>query len=772
MKAPRPSTRCLAFGLARRGVWLWACAGLLGCDGDDAPPAAPAPPGAAPSAAHSGAAVQPAPADPHVPEPAVDSPVREEFLAIARAIAASDNPYLGTAQVPRARAALAATDLTPDARLQLEAGLAADLLRLGLVDEAAEHIEAALRLTEEQTVPPSTRLLLHQTQGLIYLRQAEVENCIRRHQRDCCILPLEGGGRHAVRAPAERARAALERCLALAPDDLSVRWLLNVLAMALGDYPDGVPAAQLIPPSAFASQDDIGRFPDVAAEAGVDTLNLAGGVAIEDFDGDGLLDIATTTFDPAGPALLFTGLGGLRFADRSAASHLDQQLGGLNCLSADHDGDGDADLLILRGGWLFDTGCIRKSLLENDGHGVFTDVTAEVGLGEALFPSQTACWGDFDDDGRLDLYVGNESRKEQRGDGDFPNQLFRAGDDGRFVDFATAAGVTNDRYTKGVATGDYDNDGDLDLYVSNAGPNRLYRNDGGLRFDDVAEELSVAEPRGRSFACWFFDRDDDGWLDLWVGGYEATIADLAADELGLPQGGRSPCLYANTGGRFRDVAAESGLAHPWLPMGANFGDLDHDGHLDVLLGTGDPGYQTLVPNVALRNDGSGRFLDVTTSAGLGHLQKGHGIGFADFDHDGDQDVFHQIGGFFPGDAYPNALFQNPGHGNHYLYLQLRGTHGHPAAFGARVTVRFLEGGRERQVHRAVGSVSSFGGSPTQRLEIGLGRAERILAVEVAWPSGGTLQTFRDVPLDALLELVEGQAEAVRKPLPVAAPAPR
>src|SRR5687768_239342 len=116
------------------------------------------------------------------------------------------------------------------------------------------------------------------------------------------------------------------------------------------------------------------------------------------------------------------------------------------------------------------------------------------------------------------------------------------------------------RYAKGVTAGDYDDDGDLDLYLSSIGENRLYRNDGKVRFTDVAPELGVTEPSGRSFATWFFDYDNDGRLDLWVCGYFGTIADLAAEALGLPNQAVLPCLYHNEGGgRFRDVAREVGL---------------------------------------------------------------------------------------------------------------------------------------------------------------------------------------------------------------------
>ena len=755
--------------LAAALALLAAACGGEAAPGDDAGGGAGAALGSTPGAAPDpgAAADEPAP-------PAPPARHREEFLAIARALEAGSNPFVGTAQVALIERQLATPGLGPAERLQGHATLSNELLRLGRVEEAVEHIEEAVALSGQLLLPPEVLLPLHQTQGVVYLRQAEVQNCIEQHDRDCCILPLVRGGQHSLPEPARRARAAFERCLELAPGSLDIRWLLNVLAMALGEHPDGVDPAVLIPAAAFESAADIGRFPDVAGELGVAPFDQCGGAAVEDFDGDGHLDIVTSTFDMAGPLHFFRGGPGLSFEDRSEVSGLADQLGGLNVLSADYDGDDDYDLLVLRGAWLFDDGRIRNSLLRNDG-GVFTDVTEALGLAAPAAPTQAACWADFDDDGRLDLYVGNESRLEQRGDGDYPSQLFLQGADGRFADAAPAAGVTNDRYAKGVTVGDYDNDGDLDLYVSNAGPNRLYRNDGvqaagaaggagGLRFEDVGPALGVHEPAGRSFAAWFFDRENDGWLDLFVGAYQSDIGDVAADRLGLPHDGVSPRLYANTGGTFTDVAAEAGLAHPWLPMGANLGDLDHDGFLDLLLATGDPGYQTLVPNVALRNDGTGRFEDVTTSAGLGHLQKGHGVAFADLDHDGDQDLYQQLGGFVPGDRYRNALFRNPGHGHHFLYLRLRGTRCNRMAVGARVTVRMVEDGEERQVHRAAGSLSSFGGSP-HRLEIGLGNAERITSLEVRWPSGGATQVFEDVPLDALLEIEEGAEAPRRLPLP-------
>ena len=194
-------------------------------------------------------------------------------------------------------------------------------------------------------------------------------------------------------------------------------------------------------------------------------------------------------------------------------------------------------------------------------------------------------------------------------------------------------------------------------------------------------------------------------------------------------------------------------------MGCNFGDFDNDGWPDLFLGTGYPLYDAYEPNVAYRNDGKGRFDEVTFTMGVGHLPKGHGVSFGDIDNDGDQDVFVELGGFFPGDYFYNALFVNPGHGRHWITLKLEGVKSNRAAIGARVKVVTAEG---RAIYSTVSSGSSFGGNSLQQ-EIGLGGAAGRLTLEIAWPSGET-QVFRDVEPDAFYDLREGETprKAVRK----------
>ncbi len=684
----------------------------------------------------------------------------EEFLRIGRALYEGDCPPVGAEPARTLARMLERGEIEPGKRLVGKADLAREWLELGKVAESIELLEAALAEVQDESAQIALRL--HKDLGLAYLRLAEDQNCVASTVASCCILPLADDALHARRDPALKAREHLLWALARSPGDLKSRWLLNILALLLGDYPDGVPEDWRLPLRGLAERDTEPLFRDVAARAGLRAVNLAGGAATEDFDGDGWIDILTSDSDPLGPLLYYRSNGDGTFTDRSAEARTSEQLGGLNLIAGDYDNDGDPDALVLRGAWLLDHGRIRKSLLRNERGRSFTDVTRATGLAEPAHPTQAGVFADFDGNGWLDLYVGCESRREEgQGQGNYPSQLYLSDGAGSFRDVAPAAGVTNDRYAKGVAAGDYDNDGDLDLYVSNIGKNRLYRNDGRARFEDVAQSARVEQPSLRSFATWFFDYDNDGWLDLWVGGYSCSVIDLASEALGQPHAAVLPCLYRNRGdGTFEDRAAELGLARVMLPMGANFGDLDNDGWLDLYLGTGDPMLQSLMPNLCFRNVAGQRFEDITAQSGLGHLQKGHGVAFADFDHDGDQDLFHQLGGFVPADKFQDALFENTGKGGHWLTLTLEGVRSNRDAVGARIRVVLDTPAGPREIHRAAGSVSSFGGS-THRQEIGLGDATRITRLEIRWPRTSEPQVFLDVPLDAALHVREGERELRR-----------
>jgi hypothetical protein len=636
------------------------------------------------------------------------------------------------------------------------------LVRLGLRQGFLGDFDGAVaRLAEAEAMLPSFGGSLPDEvlypfrlgSGLVWLRLGEVRNCCARNRPESCILPLRDG---AIHVETEGSRRALAIFAALAdrfPERAAPRWLLNLAAMTLGNWPDAVAERHRLPANAFESGEPFPRFPNVAGRLGLDFRNLAGSLAVDDFDGDGFLDLFLSSWDPRAQLRYFRNDGRGGFAERTSEAGLSGILGGANLVQADFDNDGDLDLLVLRGTWQDARGRHPKSLLRNDG-GRFVDVAFDAGLGAVHYPTETAAWADFDGDGDLDLYVGNE-----HGEGlDAPSQLFR-NDGGSFVDVAAKAGVENRRYAKGVTWGDYDNDGDPDLYVSNLRreANRLYRNNGDGTFVDVAPPLGVTRPYS-GYAAWFWDANNDGHLDLYATSYHGGIETVAASYFGAtPPDAELACLYLGDGkGGFKESAAEWGLTRPAMAMGANFGDLDGDGWLDFYLGTGYPEYEALMPNVMYRNRGGRGFVDVSFAGGFAHLQKGHGVAFADFDHDGDPDVFQQMGGAYRGDEAANVVYENPGFGKRWIALKLVGAKANRCAIGARVRIDVDDGG-PRSIHRHVSSGGSFGANPL-RLEIGLGGAEKIRRLEIAWPGSKTVQIFADVAPGRLLEVVEGRDE--------------
>jgi hypothetical protein len=638
-------------------------------------------------------------------------------------------------------------------RAQLEMMVGLLHMYAGEFREAEPWLDAVV---DNTSLPPALRANVVALRGVAAFRRGEIENCIDCLGPSSCLFPIAP---EAVHQRPEGARAGLRDFTAYLrerPDDLGVRWLVNVAAMTLGEYPGKVPPENLISLDRFRSAHDPGRFANVAPLVGLDSRgpNMLGGSVFDDFTGDGLPDVFVASNDCDLGASLYVNRGDGTFEDHGRAAGLAGQTLALNARQADFDNDGDLDVLLLRGGW---EDPAPLSLLRNKGNGVFEDVTVSAGLAEPI-ATESAAWGDYDNDGRLDLYVAGEFRADRPRDPRNRCRLYHNEGGGKFVDVAARAGVQNERWAKGVAWGDYDGDGRIDLYVSNGhGANRLYHNNGDGTFTDVAERLGVTDPYD-SFSCWFWDYDNDGRPDIFVAGFRATLHEYVSDLLGLPTKAERPRLYRNLGpDGFRDVTREAGLDRVWMTMGSNFADVDNDGYLDAYLGTGLTTYSSLVPNVMLKNVDGRRFEDVTVASGTGHLQKGHGVSFADWDGDGDLDLFVEIGGSVPGDRGHSALFQNPGHGRHWLALKLVGVTTNRSAIGAGVRVDFKDAdGRTRSVHRVVGSGSSFGGNSLV-VHVGLADARKAEAVTVTWPVGETAQTFHDVDADRTIEVTEGAA---------------
>ena len=789
----------------RSGVARWAQRGLTAivlvvlpaCDQE--PPATPPSNTPATPTAEANAVPAPAPAPTAPPAPApADEGTRRMAARLARLEREIDprfNPFANARRAEMLHRALAQAR-TPKDRVALQSNYATELLLAGRFEDSVRSFEAAQRLVATQKLNVPEREVdrfgshIRDWLAVAHLRLGEYENCLQAHSADSCIMPFRGSGIHVAPRGSRRAIELLTESLNEAPDNLTNVWLLNLAYMTLGEHPDKVPAQWLVPPAAFESDYDIKRFHDIAPGLGLNTLGRSGGAVVEDFDRDGDLDIMASAGDLTHQLRYFRNNGDGTFSDRTREANLTGITGGLSLYHTDYNNDGFPDVLMMRGAWLNERGRYPNSLLRNNGDGTFSDVTEEAGL-LSFHPTQTAAWGDYNNDGWIDLFIGNEtSRSDARTDEMYPNrgasgvhpcELYHNNGDGTFTERAAELGLANVGFVKAVIWGDYNNDGRLDLYLSRLGEdNVLYRNDGPVedagdepttsrpgfperprpqrrpwRFTDVTQAAGVAEPK-YSFPTWFWDYDNDGWLDLFVSGYGiSTVGEHVSDYLGQPHTGDLPRLYHNNGdGTFTDVTVATKLNKLLLSMAANFGDLDNDGYPDFYVGTGMPDFRAQIPNRMFRNDAGRAFQDVTTSGGFGNVQKGHAIVFADLDNDGDQDVFEVMGGAYEGDLYYDLLLENPGHGNHWIKLLLEGRRSNRLGVGARIRVRVVTPDGERDIHKLVTTGATFG-STTLRQEIGLGNASAIRFVEVNWPASGRTQVFENPAMDQAYRVTEG-----------------
>jgi len=557
----------------------------------------------------------------------------------------------------------------------------------------------------------------------------------------------------------DEAIPAFEHVIDLDPKHPTARWNLRLCYQKLGrdpgvvEEPYRLDLAPTIPPAHAPV-----RFTDVGEEAGVALVNMGRGTAWRDLDNDGFLDLLAV--EDGGPHALFHNEGDGTFVNMAEAAGLADPRGGWSALWADYDNDGAADIFVTRDGF---QGLGTNSLYKNNGNGKFAEVTQRAGL-DKIADSFCSAWGDYNNDGFLDLYIGNGiSRKGT------PNALYRNNGDGTFTDVSERAGVSDGlRATIGVAWGDYNNDGWLDLYaVNNGGACALYQNQGDGSFEDVTEEAGVIGPLF-GFVAFFLDYDSDGWLDLFVSSSAQTVAEVidsaVTGKASLFSGNRGYLYHNNQDGTFADVTPSSGLGRTLGTMAATYGDIDNDGYPDLYLANGGPAMDRFEPDRLFLNNQNGTFADISEAIGLHIIDKGHGTTMADYDNDGDLDIYSPQGGVGgnAGQAQQNLLLRNEGNENHWLFVELVGQAGTSAespaqsnrdGIGARVTVKVAGQLRYAEVNGG----SGFGVTNSLPLEFGLGAATQVEEVEVRWPSG-QIDRVSDVAVDRKLVIVEGMGE--------------
>jgi len=635
-------------------------------------------------------------------------------------------------QTPAAHMGIGHLRMNPNQMMDLEeAGEALARVR----ELEPENYEAAFHLG---------RAYLHRGEGV---KAIEVFQDILAQKPDNFPTLYQVGMASYLRGDYSRAAEALQRAVTVSPGNLIARWALYLTYRHLGGYPEDLPESQRME---FAAEEELQgtgvRLVDVAPEVGVDRRDLGRGSAWADYDGDGDLDLFTMGHF-AGTAL-YRNDGG-RFTDRAEEAGVAGSAG-MGCVFADYDNDGDPDLYVVRDGWY---GRAPNTLFRNEGNGRFADVSLQAGVADegSCF---TACWGDVDSDGHLDLFVANGVTGDSTA-----SRLYQSDGRGSFADIAARAGIRTGR-SIGSALGDYDNDGDLDLYVANFnGINTFYRNEtepgtDEVVFTDVTRETRTQLPVGGYFT-FFFDYDNDGNLDLFcseLSDYSAALYSKVNGNNRLDK--NRPALYRNNGdGSFVDVTYRVGLGRSFGSVGTHYGDLDNDGYPDIYLANGGAEMTRLEPDALLLNRGDGGFVDIASAAGVKQLGKGFGVTFADYDEDGDLDIYVPVGGAYPGDRWRNRLYRNDSPKNSWLTLRLVGTRSNRDGIGARVRVK--AGGRT--LYGTVDSGGGFGSSNSLQLEMGLGDAEKVGELEIRWPSG-QVDLWKDLEVDQVLVVREGEGQ--------------
>jgi len=591
-----------------------------------------------------------------------------------------------------------------DARMRLELGRT--YIKCGLYDQAVRELQVAAK-----------------------------DAAVRPRALYECTVADHRAGRY------ERAIAAGADSLALDPTNERARYWLWLSAKKAGGYPDEVPDALRMEARDGYNATSL-ELESVAEEIGLDKTAGGRGTAVFDFDGDGHLDIVIGGAHAG--CSLYRNNGDGTFSDVSTGSGLDKCVYAFGLAAGDFDNDGRPDLFVSGLGF-FDG---QAQLFRNMGDGTFEDVTHDAGL-DAWGPGFLATWVDYDCDGHLDLFVVNNlgglfDRKT-------PNRLFHNNGDGTFTDVTEDCGLRTSWPSLGAAWGDFDNNGLPDLFVSNMGRSQLFRNNGDGTFTDVSRSAGIdAACFGSSALCC--DIDNDGWLDIVQFTYSRPQDAIHTLRTGQgPVDGTPLRIYRNNrDGTFTLISGDRGINGCWGTMSGNAGDVSNNGHLDLLLGNGDPSMDRNEASVLLENDGR-QFRNTTFAAGMPFTGKGHGVNMADLTGDGRLHLIVASGGLYPGDLQTTTVFRPKRLPGNYLNVRLQGTRCNRDAIGARVKLR--AGGVEQ--HRLVSGGTGFGCLPCEQ-HFGLAAAEKVEAIEVRWP-GGAVQRFCDLPVNTTVRLVEASS---------------
>ena len=604
-------------------------------------------------------------------------------------------------------------------------------IRLRLIDELMRNNQNIDAISEIENILPSITpnkkieyQLLHY-KALAYFRKAERMCCIENFHSKSCILPVNEQF-FKENIDLKKANDIWGKLLKEKPWDYQVKWMLNLTNHFLGkDVDRKIEKAFGVN---FNETHSI-AMDNIANELGIDFGGLAGGVIIEDFDNNGLLDVFRTSWYFNQNCRLYLQVRPNEFEDSTSQFGLIGELGGLNCVQTDYNNDGFLDILILRGGWLGNIGEISNSLLKNVNGKSFINVNKENNLNTEA-PTHSAVWADFDNNGFLDLFISNESQETNYDNEFYLNYAGKL----KKVNLDNI-GLSFHSFTKGMSVTDMDNDGDVDIFISSFGSeNFLYENKinekGILHFENISNTAGINKGK-YSFSCMFFDYNNDGFDDLFVGGFgDSSVTEAVRAYSGLTPRSGSSILYMNLGdGKFKDITNEIGLSGIVNVMGLNHGDINSDGYDDLYIGTGSPSFSNLIPNRLFLNSKGKRFEEMTIESQTGSLQKGHGITFADLDNDNDLEIFVALGGWYTGDNFKDFLFNTKKEFSG-TKIKLHGTKSNRFGLGAKIE---LTTKKNHKVYKQLFNSSSFGNNPFTMF-FGVEKSD-IKNINIFWPSG-------------------------------------
>jgi hypothetical protein len=619
--------------------------------------------------------------------------------------------------------------------------------------------------------------LVNEGLAIGFLRLAELNNCIENYTPSNCILPFDEEAVHRNKEYIRSSIGHLELLLSDYSGNYEYVWMYNIAHIANGSYPESVNPDFLIP--GLQSRETLPEglqapvFRDRGMDSGVADNRISGSSCVEDFTGNGHLDIFATSYGFGDRVVFYEGTGNGDFENKTFSAGLEGIMGGLNIECADINNSGFADVLVLRGAWLADHGEHPNSLLRNNGDGTFTDITISSGLLESK-PTQVASFADLNGNGHLDLFIGNESVSAwqavfsgDEGGGSqkrYPSAIFLNNGDETFTRHEILNGFELDDFVKGAAWGDFNNDGLPDLYVSVlGGANKLFMHrgfdsSGTPQFEEIAEQAGVQGPEF-SFPVMVFDFNNNGLDDILAVTYDVRAIGLVADEvarekLGLQTQSEFSRLYLNRGDEtFLDISEQAGLQTVMFGMGANVADLNNNGYPDIYIGTGAPDLSSIIPNRLFINQNGERFVEATAAGRVGQLQKGHGVSMADFNSNGMIDIYTVLGGAVEGDFYHNALFENRTEPGNWLMVELEGRSSNRQGIGARLTASVTNGEVSRKIYRRASTGGSFGAN-NSRVHFGMHTDETVERVEIQWPGSGTIQTIENPDMNRMIRIIQ------------------